>query len=198
MTGEDGMFRYIGLGSLAAAFVYSFLLLRKRGIGMGEIRGALLRRPSGSRWFLDLRSLSYYCTGVLFIILFATGMVPAVVLGVRMADLLLVVHVEAAFLFCISFTVALLLWAHRHRFTETDMSLRPGTAILRLKLLFWLMTLLTMTAMLSILLMLFPIFGSVGMERLADIHRYSVLLLSLTVLAYGYLLILRNRHNPEQ
>ena len=196
MREEDGMFRYIGLVSLAAAFVYTFLLLRKKGIGMGEIRGTLLRQASGGRWFLDLRSLSYYCTGVLFIILFATGMVPAVVLGVRMADLLLVIHVEAAFLFSLSFTVALLFWAHRHRFTETDM--KAGAAILRLKLLFWLLTLLTMTAMLSILLMLFPVFGSAGMERLADIHRYSVLLLSLTVLAYVYLLILRNRHNPEQ
>lgn len=201
------MYRFLSFLLLIAAFVYFFLSLRKNRIGSKEIRGMFaggLAKSLAGGWtnkdgslYFKLKLISYYITVFLFLVLFITGMFPAVALGVRMTGLFLMIHVESALLFTISFTVTLVFWAHRHQFTDAEMPHNRLTTDMALKLLFWLITLLIIIAMLSIILMLFPLFGTDGMENLVDIHRYSVLFLSVTVIFHSYYLILHNRKRSQ-
>lgn len=55
-----------------------------------------------------------------------------------------------------------------------------------LKVLYWLIITLILPAMLSIILMLYPLFGTEGLEFLADVHRWSVLPLTICVIFVQY------------
>jgi hypothetical protein len=193
------MFRIASILLLGATMAYVILRLRKHRTGFREIREFF--RSEAGEWKRGNGSLAgkvsaiaYYANIFLFLILFITGMFPAVILGVEMTGLWLIIHVQAALLFSISFPIALIFRAERYRFIETDLRASAPGRELALKLLFWLLVLCAITAMFSIILMLYPIVGTRGMENLVELHRYSVLALSVAAVFHCYLSILYHRN----
>ena len=145
-----------------------------------------------------LKKLAYLLALLCFVILFLTGFAPRVLYGTELTGFLLMIHVTFAgvFIACVAFLTVT--WAHQFRFGTSDfdclkdvLSLRVREAACRTcrKLLFWALVLLSLPAALSILFSMFPIFGTHGQELLFEIHRWSVLVLSLCAFIHIYLLI---------
>lgn len=145
-----------------------------------------------------LKKLAYLLALLCFVILFLTGFGPRVLCGTELSGFLLMIHVTFAgvFIACIAFLV--ITWAHQFRFGCVDLKCLQDVFGLRVrevacttcrKLLFWILVVLSLPAALSILFSMFPIFGTHGQEVLFEIHRWSVLVLSLCAFVHIYLLI---------
>ena len=121
-----------------------------------------------------------------------TGFLPIIFTGEHLSGVLLLIHVAVAPLISISFAVLVILFAHTNRFSESDIELTEGNENKKVnlnvsgkfKLLFWSIALFSIPAMLSIILGMFPLFGTEGQITLLDIHRYSVLIITILVILY--------------
>lgn len=145
-----------------------------------------------------LKKLAYLLALLCFVILFVTGFAPRLLYGTELSGLLLMIHVTFAGVFIVCVAFLAVTWAHRFRFGGGDLDCLKNVLNLRIqsistetcsKLLFWILIFLSLPAALSILLSMFPIFGTHGQEVLFEIHRWSVLVLSLCAFVHIYLLI---------
>lgn len=145
-----------------------------------------------------LKKLAYLLALLCFVILFLTGFAPRVLCGTELSGLLLMVHVTFAGVFIVCVAFLAVTWAHQFCFGVGDLECVQSVFSLRIrkvgcqtcrKLLFWILVVLSLPAALSILFSMFPIFGTHGQELLFEIHRWSVLVLSLCAFVHIYLVI---------
>jgi len=148
-----------------------------------------------------IRSFVLLITLLEFKVMAITGFLTIIFTGVHLTGLLLLIHVTVAPLISISFAVLVILYAHTNRFDNSDLSYikeieaKRGTLNIsgQLKLIFWSIAVLSIPAMLSIILGMFPLFGTEGQKNLLEVHRYSVLMISVLVIFYIGLLSVNNK-----
>lgn len=154
------------------------------------------RINSGSL-FQKAKSITAHIFAVLFIILFVTGFLP-VVFGFHMSGLFMMVHVQAALLMSICLIGLVFFFSNSRQLSLEEIQIlvkdykqnKMLEPRIMLKVLYWKIIALVLPAMLSIILMLYPLFGTDGLEFLADVHRWSVLLLTICVIFVQYFRIL--------
>jgi hypothetical protein len=170
-----------------------------------KIKG--LKKEKVSDIFDLLRTLSFYSSFLLFLIMAASGFLPFVFLGTSLTGFALLIHVTAAPLFCISYAVFILLSAFQYQFGNTEYlfvfkrdtvddleEYEYAKDSLVLKSAFWISAVISVPVIISIILTLFPIFGSDAMVGLTTIHGYSVLILTISfVIQVYYSIILRSK-----
>lgn len=193
------MFRYFVVVVFTSAFIYLNQILKKNDSSYLILYNASLeelKRVFGeiytnklSSSFGDVRKFLFYVNIFLVMLLFVTSFIPVVIFNAHMTGLLLLIHVKSAFLFLIALTVYVLMSAHANRFIENEIS---GS-----KLVFWLLVFLSFPVLISILLMLFPLFGSDGIDFLLDTHRYSTTMFTIALLFHIYYVISVKRKNYE-
>ena len=165
-------------------------LLTKQDFGENLIN--VWREKSVSIFQKTKSAVAYICA-ILFLILFITSF-PPVVFGYHMSGLLMMLHVQAALL--MSAAIVFLVFLHSSgsqlsleklsKLYEDIKSQESLDSQIMLRVLFWLNIVFMLPAMLSIILMLYPLFGTEGLEFLADVHRWSVLLLTISLIFVQY------------
>lgn len=167
---------------------------------MQEFRNNLFRvwLENDVSLFQKTKSTVGYICSLLFFILFLTSFIP-VVFGYKMSGIFMMMHVQAALM--MSVAVVLLVFLHSNsnqlsleelsKLYEDVKSKRSLEPQIMLKALYWIIIALILPAMLSIILMLFPLFGTEGLELLADVHRWSVLLLTISLIFVQYFSIVK-------
>ena len=154
------------------------------------------RIKSGS-FFKKTKSIIVHICAALFIILFITAFLP-VVFGYHMSGLFMMVHASSALLASICLVAFVFLFSNSNQLSLEELQNLAGNyrqkktldSRIMLKVLYWLIIALILPAMLSIILMLYPLFGTDGLEFLADVHRWSVLLLTICVIFVQYYRVL--------
>lgn len=145
-----------------------------------------------------LKKLAYLLGLLCFVILFLTGFGPRVLCDTELSGYLLMIHVTFAGVFIVCAAFLAITWAHQFRFGSVDLNCLKDVLSLRIrndgcetcrKILFWILVVLSLPAAFSILFSMFPIFGTHGQEILFEIHRWSVLVLSLCAFVHIYLVI---------
>jgi hypothetical protein len=123
-----------------------------------------------------------FLIAVLLMALSSFGMILA---GQSMHGWMLILHMSVAGLFAVALTALALLWAEQASFTR-DPAARFYTGE---KVAFWLTVAAGFSTILSAMLGMMSWFGTVGQSVLLDIHRYSALVLLITVIFQGYRLL---------
>jgi hypothetical protein len=145
-----------------------------------------------------LKKLAYLLGLLCFVILFLTGFGPRLLCATELSGWLLMVHVTFAGVFIVCVAFLAVTWAHQFRFGSVNLKCVKDVFSLRIrnvscqtcrKILFWILVVLSLPAALSILFSMFPIFGTHGQEVLFEIHRWSVLVLSVCAFVHIYLMI---------
>lgn len=155
------------------------------------------RIKSGS-FFKKTKSLIAHLCAALFIILFVSAFLP-VVFGYHMSGLFMMIHASTALLASICLVAFVFLFSNSNQLSLEELKKLAGDyrqkknldSQIMLKVLYWLIIALILPTMLSIILMLYPLFGTDGLEFLADVHRWSVLLLTICVIFVQYYRILK-------
>ncbi len=201
-------FRVVAIITITASIIYVLSKLKKLKISpkefwhlsMQEFRNNLFRvwLENDVSLFQKTKSTVGYICSLLFFILFLTSFIP-VVFGYKMSGIFMMMHVQAALM--MSVAVVLLVFLHSNsnqlsleelsKLYEDVKSKRSLEPQIMLKALYWIIIALILPAMLSIILMLFPLFGTEGLELLADVHRWSVLLLTISLIFVQYFSIVK-------
>lgn len=121
-----------------------------------------------------------------------TGFLPIIFTGEHITGILLLIHVAVAPLISVTFAVLVILSAHNNRFNKDDLQVEvenenPKSKLNvsgKLKIIFWTIAVFSIPAMLSIILGMFPLFGTDGQLTLLEIHRYSVLIITILAILY--------------
>ncbi|MCK9280744.1 MAG: hypothetical protein M0P71_08990 [Melioribacteraceae bacterium] len=197
------MFRFIAIIVIIALIYSLFTEFKKKGILWNEIYARFkeglrisighFNNPNKNDFLYKIRMGFYWFTIILVVILILTSFIPVVILGIHMSGILLLLHVIAALFFCFSFTVLVLLTAHNNRLLDSDLTNIEYRDKLYEKLSYWGIVFFSIPAIVSIVLMLYPIFGSEGIEFLNDTHRYSVLMLVIAATIHTYYMIINNK-----
>ena len=133
-----------------------------------------------------------------------TGFIPLLLTGSNLTGIFLMIHVSVAPLISLTFAMLVVLFAHSNRFNNNDINISTqdnGKKEITyknsayLKLVFWLISIFSLPAMVSIILSMFPLFGTDGQITLLEIHRYSVLLISILFILHTGLLSVHYKHN---
>lgn len=129
---------------------------------------------------------SFLVTILSFCLLAITGFLPVLFSGQHLGGLFLIIHVTVAPALVLSVTVLILLTVHNMRFDIQDLDAvrkqgkDAGLAAKRglvIKIEFWIAFILIILAILAIILMMYPIFGEAGQNKLLNLHKYSTLIL---------------------
>ena len=195
------MFRLLSVFAFVLSFVWIFKYLKQNGTSLKEIYDFYVAELKNS--FSDLKSLKsksfsgklqslkvflYLFTLLEFFIMMFTGFVTLIFTGGDITGILLLIHVTVAPFIAVTFAVMVVLYAQSNSFNEDDIKNDQSNnkTVLKnsayLKINFWLISLFSLPAMISIILSMFPIFGTEGQINLLEIHRYSVLIISLLVI----------------
>jgi hypothetical protein len=127
------------------------------------------------------KKLICFVTFICTLSLVITGFFPLLVLGRTISGYWLIIHVTAAAVFVCCLALLTLMYAEQNLLTKY--ALFKGTT-------FWLILLLGLPLILSTVLSMFTFFGTDVQELLAEIHRYSALLVSIIAIMHIYLTIL--------
>ena len=154
------------------------------------------RIKSGSL-FHKAKSITAHVCAAFFILLFITGFLP-VVFGYHMSGLFMMIHTSTALLASICLVAFIFMFSNSNQLSLEELQnlandyeqKKSLDYRIMLKVLYWLIITLILPAMLSIILMLYPLFGTEGLEFLADVHRWSVLLLTICVIFVQYFRII--------
>jgi hypothetical protein len=156
--------------------------------------------------FLKLiRLMSFYASVILFFIMASSGFLPFAFIGTGLTGFALVIHVTAAPLFCLSYAILIVLSAFQYKFEDDDymyifkrnilgksVKIEPVKSFFILKTMFWISAAISIPVIASIILSLYPIFGTSGMGILITVHKYSVLIFTISfVIQVYYSIILR-------
>ena len=153
------------------------------------------------------RSVSFYISVILFIIMALSGFLPFLFMGTSISGLALVIHVTAAPLFCMAYAVFIVLSAFQYKFEDDDYmfifkrkmlveteNFESVKSIFILKTVFWISAALSIPVIASIILSLYPIFSTYNMDNLIIVHKYSVLIFTISfVIQVYYSIILRTQ-----
>jgi len=209
------MFRILSIVVFILSFVWIFRYMKKSDLSLKNILdyyvAALKNSLSNlksiqskklSKNLGSFRSIVYLIAILEFFVMLITGFAPLIFVGNNLTGIFLLVHVAIAPLIAITFAILVILFAHSNRFNDSDITIADKNDGKRkinfkittyLKLNFWLISLFSIPAMLSIILGMFPIFGTEGQINLLEIHRYSVLIISVLVIFHIGLLSVNNR-----
>lgn len=152
-----------------------------------------------------MRLMSFYSSAILFIIMALSGFLPFVSMGTSLSGLALIIHVTAAPLFCLTYAFYIILSAFQYKFEydnylfvfhrnsiEGSSEFEAAKDNVILKSAFWISAVVSVPVIISIILSMFPIFSTSGMHYLTDLHRYSVLIFTISfVINIFYSIILR-------
>ncbi len=209
------MFRIISIVAFIASFVWIFKYLKKSGISFKEISNYYFTELKNSRSDLksiklkslsenlhSLQSVAYLLTILGFVIMLVTGFISLLFTGGALTGILLMIHVSVAPLISITFAMLVVLFAHSNRFNDNDITISTeddgkkkiiykDSAYLKIN--FWLISIFSLPAMASIILTMFPLFGTEGQINLLEIHRYSVLIISILVIFHIGLLSVNSK-----
>jgi len=130
-------------------------------------------------WERILYALLLLCAAVLALTGFGTFVLTG---GKAMTGLVLMLHATVAPPFVILVTITAVVWAERSRL----MQFTPGGFSAGIRVLFWLMILLSLLVILSAVFPMTPLFGTHGQELLYRTHQYSSLLLTLVMILQAY------------
>ncbi|VAX29608.1 hypothetical protein MNBD_IGNAVI01-1747 [hydrothermal vent metagenome] len=209
------MFRILSIVAFVLSFVWIFRYLKQNETSLKEISnnyfGALknsfsdpksLKSKNFSEKLKSLRVFIYLFTLLELFIMMFTGFVPLLFTGSDLTGILLLIHVTVAPLIAITFALLVVLFAQSNSFDENDIAVKVNEngnnkTVLKitayLKINFWLISLLSLPAMVSIILSMFPLFGTEGQVNLLEIHRYSVLIISILVIFHIGLLSVNSK-----
>jgi ABC-type transport system involved in multi-copper enzyme maturation permease subunit len=140
-----------------------------------------------------LRILIYLIMVFSFLVMGISSIIPVMAGAGELSGVMLIIHVVLAPVFIGSLAVFMILTVYRMEFDSDDLkkirSRRMSRSdIIWQKLIFWLFATAAATGALAIIPMLFPIFGSGGMEVLLDIHRIASVIMVLTAAVHFWLL----------
>jgi len=201
------IFRVVSILLIAALLVYLFRKLKPYKIAPKNVwqfcredfKENLLiswRIKSGS-YFQKIKSITAHLCAALFVILFITAFIP-VVFGYHMNGLFMMIHASTALLASICLVAFVFLFSNGNQLSLEELQQladdykqkKTLDSRIMLKVFYWFIIALILPAMLSIILMLYPLFGTDGLEFLADVHRWSVLLLTICVIFVQYFRVL--------
>jgi len=132
-------------------------------------------------------------SGCLFLLMAVTGFIPVLIAGSPLTGIPLMIHVTLAPLFVVSMALGALFYAKTKQFDKNDLAVVEKTAkksaknselIFLSKVSFWLLLVLSVPAILSIVLSMYPLFSLAGIEVMAHIHGYSILLMFIVTFVY--------------
>jgi len=209
------MFRILSIVVFIVSFVWIFKYLKKNKISFKDVLDYYLielknsfgnlktiKSKSITEKFRSLRSIIYLVTILAFLVMLITGFLPLLFTGSNLTGILLMIHVSVAPLISITFAMLVILFAHSNRFDGDDIIISTedeGTKKIvykssaYLKINFWLISIFSLPAMVSIILSMFPLFGTEGQINLLEIHRYSVLIISILVIFHVGLLSVKSK-----
>jgi hypothetical protein len=132
-------------------------------------------------------------TSISFLYLALSGFYASIVVQSPLQGYLLLGHVSAGIVFAASLVALAVLWAESCRFVQavradsSDSSPipaegRPFSA--GKKLFFWCFLAAGLTSALTVLLSMTPLFGTPGMDLLAEVHRWSALVSVLAAMGF--------------
>jgi len=132
-------------------------------------------------------------TSISFLYLALSGFYASIVVQSPLQRYLLLGHVSAGIVFAVSLVALAVLWAESCRFVlgaradSSDSS--PIPAVGRSfsagkRLFFWCFLAAGLTSALTVLLSMTPLFGTAGMDLLADVHRWSALVSVLAAMGF--------------
>ncbi|MFA7419933.1 MAG: hypothetical protein WCZ90_09625 [Melioribacteraceae bacterium] len=197
------IFRVVSIVLIAALLVYLFRKLKPLKIAPKNVwqfcredfkeNLVIAWRNKSGTFFQKIKSVTVHLCAALFIILFVTAFLP-VVFGYHMSGLFMMIHASTALLASICLVAFVFLFSNSNQLSLEELKKLADDYRLKktldsqimLKVLYWLLIALILPAMLSIILMLYPLFGTDGLEFLADVHRWSVLLLTICVIFVQY------------
>lgn len=199
------IFRILTIFVLVTAFIWLYKIMKNNDLSIKDLLNNFwdLLKDSWNQLFKlrsynitqnlqAIKSFVLLFTVLEFIIMAVTGFLPILITGEHLTGILLLIHVAVAPVIALSFAVLVVLFAHSNRFNDGDIYSTPkdekGKIGFRetayLKIIFWLISLVSIPAMVSIILGMFPIFGTDGQNTLLEIHRYSVLIIGILVILY--------------
>ncbi len=204
------MFRVVSIIGILITLVGIALHYRALRARRGDlVDTAPSRQPGrGETTVLNrFRKLVYFIVLACFGVLVVTGFGPALIVGEHPAGYLLMLHVAAAPIFAVSLAVLTLMWAYRCRFDQSDWRwlLRlcrleagntkadPDRSDFGQKVFFWLIILFALPVILSAIMSMFPLFGTMGLGFLSQLHRYSALLLVIAAVMHTYQIVFFNK-----
>lgn len=201
------IFRVVSILLISALLVYLYRMLKHHKItpksvwqfckvDFKENLIISLRNKSVS-FSQKMKSAIVHLCAALFIILFITAFLP-ILFGYHMSGLFMLIHTSAALLASICLIAFVFLFSNSNQLSLEELRKLADDykqkntldSQVMLKVLYWLIIALILPAMLSIILMLYPLFGTDGLEFLADVHRWSVLLLTICVIFVQYYRVL--------
>jgi len=174
----DNIFRIISFAAFTltiAAVALHFVFHRSKGTKSPEVKEIIKFKLISLKTF---KILIFIAVSFCIIVLIITGFFPNLILFQTISGYWLILHVTIAvpFIFC----MVLLALTYAEQFSSKKYPFL-------VKATFWLLILLALPLILSIVLSMFPLFGTYGQELLAEIHRYSALLLSMIAILHCYL-----------
>lgn len=209
------MFRILSIVAFVLSFVWIFRYLKQnktslKGISsdyLGELKNSFndlksLKSKSFHEKLQSFRVFIYLFTLLELFIMMFTGFVPIVFTGSDLTGIFLLIHVTVAPLIAITFATLVVLYAQSNSFNENDVTIKSDEngknktmfkSTAYLKIIFWLISLISLPAMISIILSMFPLFGTEGQVSLLEIHRYSVLIISILVIFHIGLLSVNSK-----
>jgi len=160
------------------------------GLRLAKGRAAV---PTSSQRLRLVEWLALAGTSISFLYLALSGFYASIVVQSPLQRYLLLGHVSAGIVFAASLVALALLWAESCRFVQparagsSDSSPipaegRPFSA--GKKFFFWCFLAAGLTSALTVLLSMTPLFGTAGMDLLAEVHRWSALVSVLAAMGF--------------
>jgi len=198
------MFRILSIIVIVVSFIWLSRLLNKNNFSFTNSVSSFFTAFKKSLFELKqlkskdissklgwIKSFFYLSTLLLFLLMFISAFLNVIFIGDDLTGFFLLVHLTVAPLFSVFLAILIILFAHSNRFTKNDVDkITDNSGSIKseinysgyLKIVFWLIALLSIPTMISIILSMFPLFGTNGQQILLNIHRYSTLIIVLLVI----------------
>ncbi len=182
---NDQLFQVLGLIGLPVCFVVLYA-----GVKFGGCDKPPAGPPPGRPCCPLIRKLVALGFGATFLILAATGLWPNLVLGEKLHEWSLMLHVGTGGAFMFFLLAAALLWADECRCEANRFS--DG-----MKFTFLVMLALGVVTALTMIVSMLPIFSVDGLDVLREIHRYAAVVFVAVALLHVILAIKARRPNVQ-
>ncbi len=150
-----------------------------------------LLKPKNAGIIPGFRMLVYLAAIACFAVLLFTGFFPKLVLKETISGYWLMAHATAAPPFIACVAILALMWPGHSSLKEDSGQKRPfGEHEFGLRLAFWIVMALSLPLIMSIVLSMLPVYGTHMQEVMADLHRYTALVVAGAAIIYIYLSIL--------
>ena len=201
------MFRVLSIVIIIGSIIWLYRFLNKNKFSFSKVVGGYFisikqsfssLKLLKSQTFIEnlnlLKKVVYLFTIFLFILMAISAFIPLILFGDSLSGIFLLVHVSVAPLFSIFLAILIILFAHSNRFNKNDLVDSKEKKKFNfnqfgyIKIIFWLIVLISIPTMISVILSMFPLFGTEGQLYLLEIHRYSTLILLLLVILHSGLI----------